>query len=567
MNKKYSIHSLLFLLPALIALQGCNTEDIAGEQAAPGNILSLQVDGQPFTSSDAEDAGTRTTDNGYGTTFDTGDAIGIFGLKPDGTTLYVNNQKAVRKSDGTWDVEKIPYADGVTYFAYYPYREEIKGKKSTDEIVSAFTLSINQGTKEAYQAQDILVATGSVNTTDKTLSLSFTHARSMIELKLPDGTQNVDFETPVPYNVGNNVYRYLAVPGSSVSIKGGYKYKDFWVDMSATTSITAPDAGKYKKVTMKNNCIYDISMEMPYITGNGTYIITGSRSGGNNRIVIESTGSPTIILVNMQLLDAWGFEIEKGSPTFILKGTNEITHGRNYMGGIQAFREATFTIKGDGSLDSGTGFGSEKGNILITDNATIKSTAIITDSGNITIENSTVTTILNSEQPTGIHTDSGNITIENSTVTAISNRSYQTGLGTKNGGNITIENSTVTAEGLQGGAGIGSLNSNATCGNITISNSTITATGTQNRESQIDFTGAAIGCCSRTAVQPSLTSYSTCGNITITLKEGQSKENFLQGCSAPSGSSGSLEVIGKSRENDTCGEIKWYNHDGTPVNQ
>lgn len=112
----------------------------------------------------------------------------------------------------------------------------------------------------------------------------------------------------------------------------------------------------------------------------------------------------------------------------------------------------------------------------------------------------------------GTDGDHGSITIVGSgTLTAIGGENG-CGIGTiyvNRTWKINIEDCTVIAQANGGDpAGIGSR-AGAQCGNITIKNAWITSTGTAR--------GAGIG----SGVG------GTCGNITITLKQGDTKENFL----------------------------------------
>lgn len=72
------------------------------------------------------DTPTRAIEDGYATTFEVGDAIGVYGIK--GGAILVENKKFTLEEDGTWKVlgEPIQFVEeemGETkFYAYYPYR-------------------------------------------------------------------------------------------------------------------------------------------------------------------------------------------------------------------------------------------------------------------------------------------------------------------------------------------------------------------------------------------------------------------------------------------------------------
>ena len=101
------------------------------------------------------------------------------------------------------------------------------------------------------------------------------------------------------------------------------------------------------------------------------------------------------------------------------------------------------------------------------------------------------------------------------------------------GWHINIEDCTVIAQANGSDpAGIGSRGC-ASCGNITIKNAWITSTGATG--------GAGIGSGRG----------GTCGNITITLKQGDTKENFL-------GRMKGFTGVGAGADGGKCGTIAWH---------
>lgn len=123
-------------------------------------------------------------------------------------------------------------------------------------------------------------------------------------------------------------------------------------------------------------------------------------------------------------------------------------------------------------------------------------------------------------------------------------------------GNITIKNAVIEARTICGvmgsGAAIGSgwaTQVQSSCGDIIIINSDITA----STEPGGYGNGAAIGA--------GFNGNASCGNISITLKKGQTKDQFLGKLYV----GGSQNKVGGGPSGGTCGTISWYQFDGTPI--
>lgn len=272
--KKFNIYILLSSLLALL-LQGCNDE-IANDPLS-GTPLMIQVKAKGYTS--ADNPQTRTNDDGYTTTFTTGDKIGVFAVK-DGKLI---NENVPYTYDGTdWTGNGFYYKE-TQYFAYYPYDPNLgTGITSSNDIVNIFTTRLNnttdQSTYEKYKALDLLMA--EVTSTDantNSISFTFTHKMALVEIVLPmlkyeftntvsspvnkNATltladdqkkylipmSNIAFNGFQPYSVGNSTYRYLVAPNTEKSFSGSYTNEN---DKKATYTITTTGsiaASYYKK--------------------------------------------------------------------------------------------------------------------------------------------------------------------------------------------------------------------------------------------------------------------------------------------------------------------------------
>ena len=68
----------------LMTLSGCSSDEtFTNENDTAVKSMKINISDGLFTSVDDSGAKTRATDNGTGTTFASGDAIGIFAVKPD----------------------------------------------------------------------------------------------------------------------------------------------------------------------------------------------------------------------------------------------------------------------------------------------------------------------------------------------------------------------------------------------------------------------------------------------------------------------------------------------------
>lgn len=133
---------------------------------------------------------TRATDNGYATSFDTGDAIGIWVY--EGATERYANKQWVRRADGTW--EPATTADNVYYNgtamtvkACFPYDAAATALPEA----ATFAVQADQSTAAAYRASDLL-RNADVTWTGSTspLALLFTHAMAMVEV-VPSSVLNL----------------------------------------------------------------------------------------------------------------------------------------------------------------------------------------------------------------------------------------------------------------------------------------------------------------------------------------------------------------------------------------
>ena len=271
--------SLLFSL-CTAALCSCAEHD-EPITTAHGIPLTIRATADGFTAADGAD--TRASENGYITKFTIGDEIGVFAVKDGAVIADCKNVKCIRNADGSWSADALApvyYYIDAQYFAYYPYKSELPAENITDVsgIVDYFNKNIvtDQGTYDNYTAWDLMTAALVSPDGNKTLSFSFTHQMSLIEISLPvqkyktsDAADAYEYAEPaigatfsitkedapmsiIPYNTGKGVYRYIVPAETSCTVAGEFqnvagtaiKYE------SSTLSLST---GKYKRL----NVTYD----------------------------------------------------------------------------------------------------------------------------------------------------------------------------------------------------------------------------------------------------------------------------------------------------------------------
>ena len=175
---------LFALLPLLFS---CSREDLAPEQS---DRLYIRAATHPF--SDDSRPQTKAVNNGYLTTFESGDAIGVTGIDKNGNILPACNnvrfvyQKDTVENGAIWSsfvnergynfVERV---DGATYFAYYPYDEKWNDCK-LDSILVKFTLLDDQSSKEKFDSCDLIATDGNVAPSAGELRFEMSHKMATV---------------------------------------------------------------------------------------------------------------------------------------------------------------------------------------------------------------------------------------------------------------------------------------------------------------------------------------------------------------------------------------------------
>lgn len=266
---------------------GCNQNNELGTPAPSGeeDVLNVVATANDFVSSDAT---SRISETNYTTTFEEGDAIGVFVVR-DGEAL-VSNMKMTLGADGTtWAGEngaKLYYYKDADYIAYSPYTEGLS-VTSEEEIITHFTTNLKNSTGQStlaeYQAADLMTASvvAANVTRGQNITFSFAHKMSMIEIKVPIRAYKTKGETPYEYSaplglkvkigetedfslctfgkettgdagseVTKGIYRCIVAPSdAALNVEGEFQDGSdpvyFPATNGATLSVT-PKAGSYK---------------------------------------------------------------------------------------------------------------------------------------------------------------------------------------------------------------------------------------------------------------------------------------------------------------------------------
>lgn len=301
-----NIFNLSVIILLAVFVTACNqNEEPDNMPIAAGNELSIAVTADDFQAADAE---TRAIETEYKTTFVEGDKIGVYVIAKDGKVL-VKNRVLTRDAEGIWGGNKLYYyKDAASYIAYYPYTENLTMQNivSEEDIVSYFTskLSLEQGSKEAYYACDVLTAPVDATTLSDggKVAFNFAHKLSMIEVKVPvreyvTGDDNmvagyyeynvpvsleltIDGKVYIPYAIDKGVYRCIVAPtvaDATLNVEGQFYDGDVPVTFSKN-EITL-DAGNYKGLNV--NYTYEGYERIRPIAAGDYYYADGNIYPGN----------------------------------------------------------------------------------------------------------------------------------------------------------------------------------------------------------------------------------------------------------------------------------------------
>lgn len=318
---KYSFINMA-LCSILLACSGCTRENETDNekgidhnriplivQATVSSFDNLSVSGKPSTRVPLE--------NGFETKFNTGDAIGLFAIKKNTITDAVNNIKLTYLktglTTGDWNPPagtSLYWSEGVSYIAYYPYKEgiTIDTGKTIDEIMVSLADNnklkpeTDQSSPDKYTACDLMTAVGVANadtgsSTKKILNFNFTHRFTLLILK-----PQAHFEYVPPANA---VFTYRKLSSSNLIVD--VTAKD--VILNGVTPCKMDD-GSFRAIVLPTK-------ESTKITGN--YTTTDMSSGAHEKLTYS--GAP------ISFISGNCYTLEVKSPLFGSQKTRELAPG------------------------------------------------------------------------------------------------------------------------------------------------------------------------------------------------------------------------------------------------
>lgn len=371
----------------LMTLSGCSSDEtFTNENDTAVKSMKINISDGLFTSVDDSGAKTRATDNGTGTTFASGDAIGIFAVKPDGTVVLTNSKYTY---DGTskWlnsnSTENLPYFDGAKYFAYYPYQASMDGKYSASgtfsdltaqtffgSLISSWTPAADQSTQAKYTAQDLMVSMATVDASTYSSSFTLSHQMSIVEIDLHqvhytyNGTDKYRFTfdaTSKPFNIADGKYRYLVNPNNTLSVTGNNQYNSTDVAKTKGWKISgaAPAAAKYKiykykgasacltQTSRQNVCLGDANIG-DYLYADGT---TGTTTGGKTIVGIVFSNEISSAEYNAGYTHGYAIALKDASigyywgPDGVNANSTKVVSSSDCYNDISSGYYGTFTLK------------------------------------------------------------------------------------------------------------------------------------------------------------------------------------------------------------------------------
>ena len=290
------------LLIAAATLAGCSQSDLPGaddNDTRPGTALTVQVTDGGYSPAEGTRADTRATENGYKTEFTEGDRIGLYVVKNGAVVAGCANLCLTLTADASaggtlsWappaGTELWYEGDGATYYAYYPYQENMNGKIDASAanaanffkpLVDSWTPATDQSTYALYTAQDLMTGSGTLgdDASARTLTIALSHCMALAIIKTPSteyiltdaqggglpaytaSAPDLTFNGFTPFAMAIGSHRYLARPAATTQLLGSYtnasgKTQEF----TFTPTITA---GEYKNYVVDNATVTRVNHQL-----------------------------------------------------------------------------------------------------------------------------------------------------------------------------------------------------------------------------------------------------------------------------------------------------------------
>lgn len=314
------------LFAGLFTMVSCSQEELGGQPQNDGkNLLQITVtDAGVFGETQS-----RAIEEGYKTTFEAGDMIGVYGTK-NGSTV-VENHKFTYKEDGTWEpngrgIEFIEEdMEEMKFYAYYPYQSEgadfdsSAGLKGDPFANTVNTWEIGADLDVNYTNYDLMTSGVTEITSTGALGVvnfKLKHRMSIAAIELPGKVYNFTNEDPVIdsyklpavpgefkvvqgeekivkpyYDKKNDLYRILVKPNVEYKVVGTYtleKRKEY--ESEFVTGL----AGKARRFKLKGSIVTDHNLQAgDYYCADGSIVGKDVEKAPANAIgVVYFVGNP-----------------------------------------------------------------------------------------------------------------------------------------------------------------------------------------------------------------------------------------------------------------------------------
>ena len=239
-NKKTS-HVIFMFMAGILSISLSSCKEMLCDFLEDPNALHVEVvddSGINIPEEGSKANATRVSYNGFSTTFDEGDAIGVYAF--DGSKYINSNVKFTKQSDGTWlSDSKVVYSPNCTYYAYFPYTENAYTPTTTKgDVETKFADFISdkennfwkedQSSKANFTASNLMLASATAST-DRVVMFKMKHERGLVLGNNPKWHYTYDpgkeyslipeFTGNIPLTQDNTLY-FLLKPSTTTSVMG-----------------------------------------------------------------------------------------------------------------------------------------------------------------------------------------------------------------------------------------------------------------------------------------------------------------------------------------------------------
>lgn len=350
------VRNLFIVTMGMFSFMSCQKDMVDNNDVSSGNVdFKMSIKATPSS---------KTTPNGeYGTTFVSGDAVGVFALERE--NVKFSNVKYLHTGEDDWMAGdnriQIKETEVLDYYAYYPYTD----KATFDQN---FTTSVSTDQSAGYMENDFLLS-GKISATEKgqtEVVLNYDHAFSLVEVTLKgdrvtEGTMvslvnvkknaNIDIksgevatsgeanEEIIMYNVEGYKYRAIVPAQEFVANKNFIRIEtnEAAFDVSNESTI-ALAKGKYTSMAI---VIGDANPKVDISISNGTIADWGNRTEINDDDLVidkEPIVKSIISPLASDVLTKWNKELTESNWYDFIND--------NYKAGKAEVTEETGTVWG-----------------------------------------------------------------------------------------------------------------------------------------------------------------------------------------------------------------------------